>query len=141
MSEMLGKVVGNGEGEGPVIRSTVHPDYLTVAPSPAFQNLSDCFAKGGLSSRRTSPCFGTRAYNADGTRGPYEWISYEQAAATIDALAKAIHAHALAPRNGEGLRMMGFFMKNSADWMLTALACYKTGIVVVPMYDTLGPEV
>ena len=31
-------------------------------------------------------------------------------------------------------------MKNSPEWMVAAEACYRTGVCIVPMYDTLGPD-
>jgi len=39
-----------------------------------------------------------------------------------------------------GHRFFGLYCKNSRDWMVVAEACFKTGVVVVPMYDTLGAE-
>ena len=42
------------------------------------------------------------------------------------------------PDANQGLRFLCLYCKNSPEWMLAAEACYRTGVVVVPMYDTLG---
>ncbi|EOD05406.1 long-chain-fatty-acid-CoA ligase [Emiliania huxleyi CCMP1516] len=85
------------------------------------------------------PCFGSRV-REDGRVGSYEWQTYTQVSARVDSVAAALWHLSLVPRAGDGKRFLGFFLKNCRDWMVCALAAYKTNVVVVPMYDTLGPE-
>lgn len=89
--------------------------------------------------RPTAPCFGSR-FKSDGAVGPFNWQSYEQISSRIDNVAAALWAEGLVPQAEGGYRFVGMYCKNSRDWMVVAEACYKTGVVVVPMYDTLGPE-
>ena len=35
---------------------------------------------------------------------------------------------------------MGIFAKNREEWAVTALACMRSSITIVPFYDSLGPE-
>ena len=139
------RVVGVGEEDGPVLRCGMHPQSLITRPKTPgggkgqINNIQDCFALGGLAHRPTAPCFGNRLRD-DGTVGPFEWQSYLQVAARIDAVAAALWSKNLVPRAEGGHRFIGMYCKNSRDWMVVAEACYKTGVVVVPMYDTLGPE-
>ena len=75
-----------------------------------------------------------------GRVGPFEWQTYTEVQARVEAFAAGMWKLALVPMAPDGRRFMGFFMKNCRDWMVGALAAYKTGVTVVPMYDTLGPE-
>ena len=60
--------------------------------------------------------------------------------ARIDAIAAALWKVQLVPSAAQGLRFLGLYCKNSPEWMLVAEACYKTGVCIVPMYDTLGAD-
>lgn len=35
---------------------------------------------------------------------------------------------------------IGIYARNSPQWLISALACIEQSMVVVPLYDTLGPE-
>ena len=102
------------------------------------RNLHDCFLHG-VSLRPTAPCFGSRV-RENGKVSTYEWQTYQQIRSRVDHAACGIWKHDLVPMSSDGKRFFGFFLKNCRDWCVTSLACYKTGVVVVPMYDTLGPE-
>ena len=134
--------MGGCDGEGPTLRNKAcGADGLSINPQgEKFENLYELFALGGLVKRPTAPCFGSRVRD-DGTVGEYEWQSYQEVSLRVDCVAAALHALELAPRTADGNRFLGFFLKNSRDWMVTCLACFKTGITVVPMYDTLGADV
>lgn len=41
---------------------------------------------------------------------------------------------------GNDLKIIGIFAKNSANWMLVDLACILSGLTSVTLYDTLGTE-
>ncbi len=128
------------DGEGPVLRNRLSVDALIDRPAGfGGQNLYDLFVHGGLQRWPTAPCFGSRV-REDGSVGAYEWQTYQETSARIDAVAAALWQLQLAPRTADGKRFLGFFLKNCRDWVVGALACFKTGVTVVPMYDTLGPE-
>lgn len=48
----------------------------------------------------------------------------------------------LAPavKEAEGLKLVGVYSKNRAEWMLVDIASCLYGFTTVPLYDTLGPE-
>ena len=125
-------------GEGPIIRNARAPyDYITT-PDPTITNLHSNFLHG-VSVRPTAPCLGSRVRD-DGRVGPYDWQTYLRVASRVDAVAAGLWKRDLVPIAPDGRRFLGFFMKNCRDWMVGALACFRTGVTVVPMYDTLGPE-
>ena len=129
------------DGEGPVLRNRLSVDALIDRPAGfGGQNLYDLFVHGGLQRWPTAPCFGSRV-REDGSVGAYEWQTYQETSTRVDAVAAALCKLQLAPLTADGKRFLGFFLKNSRDWMVTCLACFKTAITVVPMYDTLGPDV
>lgn len=35
---------------------------------------------------------------------------------------------------------VGIYGKNGPQWFMTAFGCVQQSIVIVPLYDTLGPE-
>jgi len=38
------------------------------------------------------------------------------------------------------MKFLGVYSKNRAEWLYVDLACIMYGFVLVPIYDTLGPE-
>lgn len=38
------------------------------------------------------------------------------------------------------MKMLGVYSKNRAEWELLDIVCMLYGYVLIPMYDTLGPE-
>ena len=134
-------VVGSSPSDGPVLRNALSPHVLVACRADAdYRNMYHMFSRGGLTRRPDAPCFGSRL-RPDGSVGPFEWQTYAQVSARIDAVAAALWKLQLVPTAAQGLRFLGLYCKNSPEWMLAAEACYKTGVVVVPMYDTLGAEV
>ena len=43
-------------------------------------------------------------------------------------------------RNGDGLLLLGIYMRNCPEWILAEQAVYCLGGATVPFYDTLGPD-
>jgi long-chain acyl-CoA synthetase len=134
-------IVSGTSGEGPVLRNKVAADTLTDRPVKAtdLENIYDLFSKSALKLRPNAPCFGSRIRD-DGSVGPYSWQTYSEVDARIDAFAAGLWKLDLVPLTPDGYRFLGLYCKNSRDWMVAAEACFKTGVVIVPMYDTLGPE-
>lgn len=135
-------VVGNAAGEGPVLRNKVASDRLTDRPlrTPDVDNIYELFSKSGLQLRPHAPCFGSRV-REDGKVGAYSWQTYTEVSSRIDSLAAALWKLDLVPQTPDRYRFLALYCKNSRDWMIAAEACFKTGVVVVPMYDTLGASV
>ena len=131
--------VAHAPGQGPVIRNRHSSHKLVTEPSTGEKNLYDNFMHG-VRARPTAPCLGSRVRD-DGTVGAYEWQTYSEVSGRVDSFTAGLWKLDLVPMSAEdGNRFLGFFLKNCRDWMVGALACYKTAVAVVPMYDTLGPE-
>lgn len=133
-------IVGSKPGDGPVLRRAGYEAQL-VDRLDGATIISDVFELGMARAGPHAPCFGSR-FRADGSVGPFAWQSYAQVAARIAHFALGVQSMQLVPPapSADTLRALGFFARNSAEWVIGALACYRLGIVVVPMYDTLGPE-
>jgi long-chain acyl-CoA synthetase len=82
------------------------------------------------------PFLGTRSRKKNGSWGSYTWQSYSQVAARRTAIGSGLCSLGVGPDAHVGL-----FGVNSADWMLVDLALHAYGMVSVPLYDTLGPDV
>ena len=74
---------------------------------------------------------GTREYLTNGTRGAYEWYSYQD-------------VHNLAAMFAEGLKQLGFkrgdkagiISANRTEWTVVDFACSSIGMILVPIYDS-----
>lgn len=133
-------VVGGKDGETPTLRRAGYEAKLVDSLEGA-SIISDVFERGMASVGAESPCFGTR-FRDDGSVGPFRWQSYAEVGARIAHFRLGILGLDIAPppREAGKLQALGFYARNSAEWMVGALACYRLGVVVVPMYDTLGPD-
>ncbi|GMR46363.1 hypothetical protein PMAYCL1PPCAC_16558 [Pristionchus mayeri] len=85
---------------------------------------------------KNKPMLGRRVKQADGSE-PYVWLSYEQVLARIDNVAVAFRELGL-PTGEETL--IGIYSKNRVEWVITEYATYSYSNVIVPLYDTLGPD-
>ena len=131
--------VGGAPTDGPVLRSALSPHTLHERPfGTNFQNIYSIF-EAAAARRPSRPCFGTR-FRADGSVGPFSWQTYEEVAARVQAFAAGLWQLHVVPASADGKRFVGLYMKNSPEWMVAAEACYRTGVCIVPMYDTLGPD-
>jgi len=80
-------------------------------------------------------CMAYRQYMPGGIRGEYKFWSYKKVNIKAQQIANGLHALKLS-----GEKNVGIWSKNSPEWMLAALACWRQGCKVVPFYDTLGPD-
>jgi long-chain acyl-CoA synthetase len=84
---------------------------------------------------RDFPMFGTRFVGADGTPGPYRWMTYKQSYDTRACLSAGLLASGVTPNDHVGL-----FSINCTEWCLLESAMTRVSLVSVPLYDTLGPD-
>lgn len=89
---------------------------------------------------------GTRVVKPDGTLGEYKWKTYEQAALIAKNVGSGVVEHDLAPlvTNDEDkveFRPVGIYAKNREEWLQTDYASVLYGFCLIPLYDTLGPDV
>ncbi|XP_054898857.1 long-chain-fatty-acid--CoA ligase 5 [Poeciliopsis prolifica] len=86
----------------------------------------------GLKVSGNGPCLG---YRKPGK--PYQWLKYKQVSDRAQYLGSGLLHKGLKP-NSE--TFIGIFAQNRPEWIIGEMACYTYSMVVVPLYDTLGPE-
>ncbi|GMF44100.1 unnamed protein product [Phytophthora fragariaefolia] len=127
--------------EVPGTRDKTHgPAYTVPEAEPINENemtlyhnfLIGCGFEGG-----NRPCYGRRSVDPEtGKAGHYEWFTYNQVKARMDDLASGMVATGGLKRQEN----VGIFLKNQIEWSLIGHACDRMSYVVVPLYDTLGPD-
>ncbi|KAF3841143.1 hypothetical protein F7725_007005 [Dissostichus mawsoni] len=86
----------------------------------------------GLHISGDGPCLGSRLPNQ-----PYKWISYKEVTARAEYLGSGLLHQGCQPDPNQ---FIGVFAQNRPEWIISELACYTYSMVVVPLYDTLGPD-
>ncbi|KAL8211912.1 UNVERIFIED_CONTAM: Long-chain-fatty-acid--CoA ligase 6 [Gekko kuhli] len=64
------------------------------------------------------------------------WNSEEEVAERAEALGSGLLQQGCKPSTSQ---FIGVFAQNRPEWIISELACYTYSMVVVPLYDTLGP--
>uniref|UniRef100_A0A287DFM5 long-chain-fatty-acid--CoA ligase n=1 Tax=Ictidomys tridecemlineatus TaxID=43179 RepID=A0A287DFM5_ICTTR len=85
----------------------------------------------GLSISGNGPCLGFRK-----PKQPYQWLSYQEVANRAEFLGSGLLQHNCKASTDQ---FIGVFAQNRPEWIIAELACYTYSMVVVPLYDTLGP--
>uniref|UniRef100_A0A8C8E3A3 Long-chain-fatty-acid--CoA ligase n=1 Tax=Oryzias sinensis TaxID=183150 RepID=A0A8C8E3A3_9TELE len=86
----------------------------------------------GLKVSGNGPCLGHRKPGR-----PYQWLKYKQVSDRAEHLGSGLLQKGLKPNTNT---FFGIFAQNRPEWIIGELACYTYSMVVVPLYDTLGPE-
>ncbi|XP_012252895.2 long-chain-fatty-acid--CoA ligase 5 isoform X3 [Athalia rosae] len=111
------------EGKEGKFVSYIHEDTRT---------LYDAFRRGAKESNN-GPCLGWR----EGRNKPYQWIHYNETLLRARNLGSGLISCGLIPGPQT---LIGLYSQNCPEWVLTEQACYNYSLVVVPLYDTLGPD-
>jgi long-chain acyl-CoA synthetase len=97
----------------------------------------------------TSPCMGTRAIERcqiDGkkqfwTKGKLAWSTYETVFKDVNAVAKGlISIEVVKQKRDENKCVAAILADTSAEWQMSAQACFLCGMPVTTVYTTLGHE-
>lgn len=75
-------------------------------------------------------------------KGPYEWQSYSEMYADVQAAAKSlIDLDGIKDRRASGSSLVaGILADTSAEWQKSAQAAFQVGIAITTVYTTLGHE-
>ncbi|KAG7378186.1 Long chain acyl-CoA synthetase 7 peroxisomal [Phytophthora pseudosyringae] len=127
--------------EVPDTRDATHgPAYEVPDKEPvneAEMTLYHNFLVGRGFEDGNRPCYGQRTIDpVTGKAGPYEWLTYNQVKTRMDDVASGMVATFGLQRQDK----VGIFCKNQVEWCLVNHACDRMSYVVVPLYDTLGPD-
>ncbi|XP_019334182.1 long-chain-fatty-acid--CoA ligase 6 isoform X1 [Alligator mississippiensis] len=85
----------------------------------------------GFNISENGPCLGFRK-----PKQPYQWLSYKEVAERAEALGSGLLQQGCKASTSQ---FIGVFAQNRPEWIISELACYTYSMVVVPLYDTLGP--
>ncbi|XP_028573831.2 long-chain-fatty-acid--CoA ligase 6 isoform X3 [Podarcis muralis] len=85
----------------------------------------------GFNISENGPCLGFRK-----PKQPYQWLTYKEVAERAEALGSGLLQKGCKPSASQ---FIGVFAQNRPEWIISELACYTYSMVVVPLYDTLGP--
>ncbi|KAG9338361.1 hypothetical protein JZ751_025920 [Albula glossodonta] len=88
--------------------------------------------RGRCTQPGNGPCLGYRKKGQ-----PYQWLKYKQVSDRAQHLGSGLLHRGLTPSSDS---FIGIFAQNRPEWIISELACYTYSMVVVPLYDTLGPE-
>jgi len=114
-------------------RTIAHPDYpgmLKTLNKGIWQMWEEY-----VSSYGEANCMAYREYMFEGKRGEYKFWNYNQVNTKVERIASGLAELNLSDENN-----VGIWSKNSPEWMLACLACWRQRCKVVPFYDMLGPE-
>ncbi|KAK2192643.1 hypothetical protein NP493_27g05007 [Ridgeia piscesae] len=70
-------------------------------------------------------------------KAPYKWMTYNQVLERAEYIGSGIINKGIEPKNSSRI---GLFCRNSPEYVITDLACATYSMVLVPLYDTLGPD-
>lgn len=89
--------------------------------------------KHGARESNNGPCLGWR----EGPDAGYSWLSYNDVMTKASRVGAGLIKLGLDPSNKT---FVGIYSQNRPEYMVSELGCYLYSMVVVPLYDTLGPD-
>ncbi|XP_049803053.1 long-chain-fatty-acid--CoA ligase 1 isoform X1 [Schistocerca nitens] len=96
------------------------------------RTLYETFRKGAKESNN-GPCLGWR----EGPNRPYQWLNYNEALLRAKNFGSGLVALGLTP---SPTTFVGIYSQNCPEWIITEQGAYCYSMVIVPLYDTLGPD-
>ncbi|OHS97611.1 putative AMP-binding enzyme protein [Tritrichomonas foetus] len=91
--------------------------------------------KGSATKWPEADCLGEREKLPDGSVGEYKYISYKATYERVIQFGKGLLT--LGVKKGDKI---GIYAHNSIWWQTIAFGAYSIGAIVVPVYDSLGPD-
>ncbi|XP_065185290.1 long-chain-fatty-acid--CoA ligase 1-like [Sycon ciliatum] len=65
----------------------------------------------------------------------FEWMTYNEVKAKVEKLSAGLVKLGMEPQ-----KHVGMFSRNRPEFQISQLACFRQAAVLIPLYDTLGPE-
>lgn len=118
-------------GHGAVHRTNL---VLTEFDDPKNRDMGSVL-KHSFTTFASKRLLGTRSFNKDGSRGPYQWLTYAQVQKRVNDFGQGL--------SNLGVKKpdtIGIMSNNRTEWDVTDFTCGVFGFVSVPLYDTLGPD-
>lgn len=86
----------------------------------------------GYRISENGPCLGSRS-----SKPEYTWMTYGEVIERARNLASGLIHIGMEPGQSS---FIGIYAQNCEEWIITEHACYNQSAVIVPLYDTLGPN-
>jgi len=99
---------------------------------PTVLTLHDTFLHG-LKESNNGDCLGYRPSKD----APYKWLSYREVLDRSQQFASGLLQLGAKASNDQ---FVGIFSQNRVEWKVVEQSCNGYSMVLVPLYDTLGPE-
>ncbi|XP_058130221.1 long-chain-fatty-acid--CoA ligase 1 isoform X1 [Anopheles ziemanni] len=96
------------------------------------RTLYQSFRKGAHMSNN-GPCLGWR----ENLQSPYQWMNFNETLLRAKNFGSGLISLGLRPGPNT---YIGIYSQNRPEWILFEQGCYCYSLVVVPLYDTLGPD-
>ncbi|GLV39486.1 uncharacterized protein CBL_09627 [Carabus blaptoides fortunei] len=96
------------------------------------RTLYDTFRRGANESNN-GRCLGWR----ETPTKPYQWINYNETLLRARNFGSGLVGLGLTPGTNT---FIGIYAQNCPEWILTEQAAYCYSMVIIPLYDTLGPD-
>ncbi|KAL1139986.1 hypothetical protein AAG570_006963 [Ranatra chinensis] len=96
------------------------------------KTLYEAFRRGAKVSNN-GPCLGWR----EGVTKPYMWMHYNETLLRARNLGSGLVSMGLPPSS---TTFVGIYSQNCPEWIITEQAAYCYSMVIIPLYDTLGPD-
>uniref|UniRef100_A0A915HRJ5 long-chain-fatty-acid--CoA ligase n=1 Tax=Romanomermis culicivorax TaxID=13658 RepID=A0A915HRJ5_ROMCU len=103
------------------------------------RTLPEAFQRG-MRVSNDGPCLGYRRRRDDSgvdKATPYSWLPYSKVLDKSESLARGLLGIGAKPGQST---LIGVYSQNRPEVVITEQACYFFSMVVVSLYDTLGPE-
>ncbi|CAD7081095.1 unnamed protein product [Hermetia illucens] len=94
------------------------------------KTLYQTFRVGAYDSNN-GPCLGWR----ENINSSYQWINFDETLLRAKNFGSGLISLGIQPR-----QLVGIYSQNRPEWILFEQGCYCYSLVVVPLYDTLGPD-
>ncbi|GBN43204.1 Long-chain-fatty-acid--CoA ligase 5, partial [Araneus ventricosus] len=86
----------------------------------------------GLRQSGNGPCVGWRDLTPD-----YSWITYSQFIRKAENFGSGLIKLGL--KLGQSSKV-GIYAQNSVEWLVAEYGCWSQSAIIVPLYDTMGPD-
>ncbi|CAK8672753.1 unnamed protein product [Clavelina lepadiformis] len=120
------------EGDDNVRASPLMLDEPVKYLEADTRTMHDIFLRG-LRESNNGNCLGWRP----GPGQPFKWLSYQQVLDRVQNFGSGLIAEGAETKPTQ---LIGIFSQNCIDWKIAEQACNSYSMVVVPLYDTLGPQ-
>uniref|UniRef100_A0A1L8DZ27 Long-chain-fatty-acid--CoA ligase n=1 Tax=Nyssomyia neivai TaxID=330878 RepID=A0A1L8DZ27_9DIPT len=94
------------------------------------KTLYETFRKGVIASNN-GPCLGWR----ENLASPYQWMNFNETLLRAKNFGSGLMSLGVQPHN-----LVGIYSQNRPEWILLEQGAYCYSLVIVPLYDTLGPD-